>query len=114
MRQVDDFAFACDDVATSVLFWDELDTYLKAPLKREEGRITRHNGIDIQQSQHGIKIYANTYLQKIISTKSFDLKTTQNRPIPMCSDKNNNSKLELTIGPEDETKQKSLQDQAGF
>ena len=114
LRQVDDFAFACDDVKTATLFWDELDTYLKAPLKREKGRITRHNGIDILQSEDGIKIYAETYLNKILATKSFDMTITQNKPLPMSSDKDISTKLEMTIGPDDAAEQIKLQQETGF
>ena len=52
LRQVDDFAIACDDKTTATFYLNEMDIYLKEPLKRETGLITRHNGIDIVQSSH--------------------------------------------------------------
>ena len=109
LRQVDDFAIACDEQSTAAAFWDELDTYLKAPLKREKGRITRHNGIDIHQSEDGIKIYAETYLTKILSTKTFDLTNIHNKPLPMHSDKDHINNLETTVGPVELTEQTNLQ-----
>ena len=99
--QVDDFSFACNDAQTARLFWDELDTHLKAPLMREKGRITRHNGIDICQSEDGINIFAETYLTKIILTKVFDMTVPQNRPLSMTSDKDQLTKLEMTVRPND-------------
>ena len=114
LRQVDDFAFACDDPSTAVAFWDELDTYLKAPLKRERGRITRHNGIDILQSDHGIKIYAETYLTKILSTKTFDFKNIHTKPLPMHSDNEHITTLETTVGPSELTEQTILQNAHGM
>ena len=57
LRQVDDFAIACDSKSTATFYWDELDKFLKEPLKRESDLLTRHNGIDIVQSSHGIKMH---------------------------------------------------------
>ena len=114
LRQVDNFAIACDDPNTATLFWDELDTHLKAPLKREKGRITRHNGIDILQSADGIKIYTETYLKKIILTKSFNMKKVNNKPIPMHSDNTHLTSLETTSGPTDKEERKQLQDTVGL
>ena len=114
LRQVDDFALACDDYETAVSIWDELDSYLKAPLKRETSLITRHNGINVLQSRDGIKIYAETYIRKIISTKSFDMTTTKNRPIPMSSDNSVMHTLETTTGSDNLDDQKSLHSKVGF
>ena len=86
LRQVDDFAIACESQTTAEFYWDQLDKFLKEPLKREKGLLKRHNGIDIKQSQHGIKIFCETYLNKIMTTKTFDLSVPKNRPIPMLSE----------------------------
>ena len=37
LRQVDDFAIACDDATTANKIWDYMDTFLSEPLKREVG-----------------------------------------------------------------------------
>ena len=54
LRQVDDFAIACDAQTTATYYWDCLDKYLKEPSKREKGLMTRHNGVDIEQTQDAI------------------------------------------------------------
>ena len=114
LRQVDDFAVACDDFETATRVWNDMDKHLKAPLKRETGLITRHNGIDIAQTKDGIKMFAETYIQKIISTKTFDMTTSQNKPIPMTSDKKVLNNLETTVGPDDDDASKTLHTNAGF
>ena len=83
-------------------------------MKRETGLITRHNGIDILQSEDGIKVYAETYLNKIISTKDFDMTVSQQRPIPMSADKEQMMTLETTVGPADANEQQALHSTAGF
>ena len=87
---------------------------MKAALKRENGLITRHNGIDIEQSSDGIKVYCRTYLEKILSTKNFNMNITQNKPIPMTNDNGKMTNLELTIGTDDKDTQQLLQSQFGF
>ena len=114
LRQVDDFAIACDDESTAVYYWDQLDEYLKEPLKREKGLLTRHNGIDIEQTRHGIKTHCKTYLQKIIKTKTFPLTTTQNKPVPMQSDAKYMRELETTKGLPGATAQNEFISQHGF
>ena len=111
---MDDFAIACDDQTTATSTWNDLDTHLKAALKRETGLIRRHNGIDIEQSEDGIKVYCRTYLEKILSTKSFNMTITQHKPIPMANDNNKMTALELTIGSDEKETQKLLHEQFGF
>ena len=114
LQQVDDFAIACDSQSTAEYYWDQLDKYLKEPLKREKGLITRHNGIDIQQSQHGIKIFCETYLNKIMKTKSFDLTVPKNKPIPMLSEASHMRELENTKGPQTPTATQDFINEHGF
>ena len=66
LRQVDDFAIACDSFETATYYWNKMDEHLKEPLKREKGLMNRHNGIDIEQTAHGIKMHCKTYLPRII------------------------------------------------
>ena len=114
LRQVDDFAIACNDPSTATTFWDKLDTHLKAPLKREQGRIACHNDIDILPSKDGIKIYTETYLKKILSTKSFDMNNIHNKPLPMHSDNGHITQLETTAGPSEVAEQNRLQSTVGL
>ena len=114
LRQVDDFAIACDNQTTAHYYWDCLDKYLKEPLKREKGLMTRHNGIDIEQTQDAIKLHCATYLTKIISSKPFDLTVTQNKPIPMLSDNAYMRKLESTKGEQDTEYKRAFEHTNGF
>ena len=114
LRQVDDFAIACDDKATATKYWDELDTHLKEPLKRESGLISRHNGIDIIQSDHGIKMHCETYLKKILMSKTFDMTTSKHKALPMDSDTKHIRVLDNDIGPKDAIQHKALEESIGF
>ena len=57
LRQVDDFAVACDNQHTAEKVWDAMDTFLAEPLKREKSYVRRHNGIDINQSKWFIHVH---------------------------------------------------------
>ena len=114
LRQVDDFAIACDDKRTAISHWDEIDTFLKEPLKREKDLLTRHNGIDILQTQDFIKVYCETYLHKILKSKTFSLITTSHKPLPMSSQNSDMKTLETSTGPRESTAQTQLQSTNGF
>ena len=114
LRQVDDFAIGCSDKHTADSLWDELDTHLREPLKRETSYVTRHNGIDVLQTRHFIRIHCDTYINKIISTKTFSMQPTHRHPIPMNSDNAYVRELESTKGPTDPIQQKALEDEMGF
>ena len=94
LRQVDDFAIACDEQSTATYYWDCLDKYLKELLKREKGLMTQHNGISIKQTKDAIALHYATSLTKILSSKTFDLTVTYNKPIPMLSDNSYMRQLE--------------------
>ena len=114
LRQVDDFAIACDEPHTATHYWDQMDQFLKEPLKREKGLLKRHNGIDVEQTEQGIKIHCNTYLNKILQTKTFDMTVPRNKPIPMLSETSNMRELETTKGPQTATAAKEFYDEHGF
>ena len=114
LRQVDDFAIACDDKSTAMYYWDQMDKHLKEPLKRESNILTRHNGIDIVQSEDGIKLHCATYLHKILSTKTFDMQTSKHQPIPMMSENSYMRELERTKGSQDSGAQQEFLTKNGF
>ena len=114
LRQVDDFAIACDKQSTAIHYWDCLDKYLKEPLKREKGLMTRHNGIDIVQTQDAITLHCATYLKKIMSSKTFDMTLPKDKPIPMLSDNAYMRMLESTKGPQDTETKRSFEHTNGF
>ena len=94
LRQVDDFAVACRYKDTATKIRDALDAHLSEPLKRETGYVTRHNGIDILQTRHFIRVHCATYIAKIISDKPFSFDNIHQRPIPLHADSKHIEKLE--------------------
>ena len=114
LRQVDDFAVGCDDISTANYLWDELDKHLREPLKRETGCITRHNGINVLQTKHFIRIHCADYIDKITSTKSFPMTPNHHLPIPMSNDNAYMANLEKMVGPTDPIERKKLEDEMGF
>ena len=76
--------------------------------------MTRHNGIDIEQTTHGIKTHCKTYLQRIIGSKSFDMMIKRYKPLPMESNSSYAKTLEATIGPTTSNDQAILETTAGF
>ena len=113
LRQVDDFAVACDSQRTAENVWDALDEYLSEPLKRESSYVKRHNGIDIDQTKWFIKVHCQTYIEKICKSKSFSFDNIHSKPIPLSADNAFMSKLE-TSGSVDATLIKQLEDKYGF
>ena len=114
LRQVDDFAIACDNIETATHYWNKMDRHLKEPLKREKGLLTRHNGIDILQTEDFVKVYCETYLNKILLTKSFPLLPICHKPLPMSSQNTDIKELETTTGPNEPADQIALQTTNGF
>ena len=111
LRQVDDFAVACDTEAVAEKIWDLIDSKLSEKLKRE-GILERHNGIDIVQSQDFVQITCETYLNKILSGKPFEYDTTVDTPVPMLE--KHIKMMDQTLGPEDPNEQKALEREMGF
>ena len=111
LRQVDDFAVACDTEEVAERIWDMIDSKLSEKLKRE-GILSRHNGIDIEQSQDFIKVHCKTYLNRILSNKPFDYSSIQNQPVPMIDSMVKT--MESSLGPDDPIEQKKLEEEMGF
>ena len=113
LRQVDDFAVACDNPQTAENVWDALDKHLSEPLKREPSYVRRHNGIDIDQSDWFIRVHCKTYIEKICASKPFSFDKIHQKPIPLQSDNDFMAKLE-TAGNTDLLLIKKLEDEYGF
>ena len=113
LRQVDDFAVACDCQSTAEKVWDAMDKFLSEPLKREKSYVTRHNGIDIDQTRWFIKVHCKTYIEKICQSKTFSFDNIHSKPLPLNSDKEFMSKLE-TSGSTDAQQIRHLEDKYGF
>ena len=89
LRQVDDFAIACNDEATYLKFCDHLDTSLRKPLKRQ-GLLKYFNGVDIEQTFTFINISVHTYLTRVLQRHGWDSQKLNTKlPIPMSSDQKN-------------------------
>ena len=114
LRQVDDFAIACDDQSTANKIWDDMDTFLSEPLKREIGFVKRHNGIDILQSDMFIRVHCKTYIEKICDNKPFSFTHIHQKPIPLQCDKDFIAKLETEPGSKDPQRIHDLEKQYGF
>ena len=65
LRQVDDFAIACDseDIAKGLI--NTINNHMTVQIKYL-GLLTRFNGVDIDQTQKYIKISSTTYINKIL------------------------------------------------
>ena len=98
LRQVDDFAVACEDKATATTVISNINSKMTIDVK-ELGLISRFNGIDVQQSMHFVKLYNRTYIEKIlkrhewINNEEFPLAEF---PTPMISENSYQRKLETT------------------
>ena len=114
LRQVDDFAIACNDQATATKIWDAMDTFLAEPLKREEGIVTRHNGIDILQTDAFIRVHCSTYIQKICNSKQFSFDNIHQRPTPLQCDKDFIAKIETESGSKEPQDIQKLENEFGF
>ena len=98
LRQVDDFAVACEDKETALKVISEINDKMTIQVK-QLGQITRFNGIDIHQTRDYVKLSNQTYINKILSKHPWikDLKPmTANKPIPMNPDPKYQRKLELS------------------
>ena len=113
LRQVDDFALGCDSTEAAEKVWKMIDSKMSAPLKRE-GLIRRFYGIDVEQTNEYIKILCPTYISKIMASKSFDLTTTQNKPIPMPSSPEFIRQMDSSIGPATDKEKQTLEKRMGF
>ena len=84
LRQVDDFAVACEHVETVNKVIDLISAKLSAPMYKL-GIIHRYNGIDVRQTPDYIKIHNATYLKKTLKNHEWlqDNKKLHINPIPM-------------------------------
>ena len=114
LRQVDDFAIACDRRETAIKIWDAMDKFLAEPLKREDGIVKRHNGIDILQTDTYIRVHCETYIKKICSTKNFSFDNIHCKPTPLHCDKEFLARLETEPGSKDINDIKKLEKEFNF
>ena len=115
LRQVDDFAVACEDIETANRLIDKISEKLSAPMKKL-GLIELYNGVNVTQTTDYVKIHSTTYLNKILNDREWindKIKTHQN-PIPMREDATYLNILDNAKGPEDEDEKEKLEQEMGF
>ena len=85
LRQVDDFAVACQDKDIAEQVIQAIDSKMTIKIKNL-GILSRFNGVDILQSRHYIKLSNKTYIKKISSHHNWladDDTPMHEYPIPM-------------------------------
>jgi dUTP pyrophosphatase len=107
LRQVDDFAIACEDKDTALHIISAINDKMTIDVK-QLGLISRFNGVDILQSRHYVKLYNKTYIEKIAAKHPWlqdEPPLSANKPIPMNPDPKYQRKLEQAEpGTENEIK----------
>ena len=85
LRQVDDFAVACEDKETATNVIESINSKMTIKVK-ELGLIDRFNGVDILQTRHYIKLFNATYIRKILQHHHWlkdEFPLSSHHPIPM-------------------------------
>ena len=77
LRQVDDFALACNDEATAKDLYKQIGSRLKLLDETEDpfsylGLITDFNGIDVEQSRDYIQISCGNYIDRIYTSHNWN------------------------------------------
>ena len=110
LRQVDDFSVAAETQNTCDKVIKEISKYLKAPLKNL-GVVTRFNGVQIDQTEHYIKLHNTEYISKILTRHGWlnDVYRTTKLPVPMRSDSKYLGELENSVGPESDKERMELE-----
>lgn len=107
LRQVDDFAVACEDEELSQQVIADINNKMTIDVKHL-GKVSRFNGVDIDQTREYIKIHNQTYIEKLIDQHHWlehehGDKPLGDLPLPMRSDAEYLRSLEqATAATEDE------------
>ena len=114
LRQVDDFAVSCQDKETALDVIEQINKKMTISVK-QLGVISRFNGVDILQSQHYIKLYNLTYIDKILQRHEWihHEKPLQTHPTPMNSDNEYQRRLEQAPAL-NEQELKAVEKEMGF
>jgi hypothetical protein len=101
LRQVDDFAIACDDEYTAKEIIEEINKHMSVKIKYL-GLLTCYNGVDVEQTDEYIKIFNNTYINKMLAGHKQWIEPQQachNIPMPMKSENAFMKTIEKAIPP---------------
>ena len=85
LRQVDDFAIACEDRSTAATVINDINSKIYIDVK-ELGMIERFNGVDVEQRKEYIKLHNKTYISKLIQQHPWlknDSDPIHTHPLPM-------------------------------
>jgi hypothetical protein len=113
LRQVDDFIISAKLKAAALAVKAKLQLHMTNPL-HDLGIIKRFNGVDIPQTRHYVKVYAETYLTRVLQHHGWLDLPASNIPIPMRTETAFMAKLELSEGPTDEKAKTILETEMGF
>ena len=97
LRQVDDFAVACEDKDTAEKVIESINSKMTIKGVKQLGLIDRFNGVDILQSRHYIKLFNATYIRKILQHHHWlkeEFPLSAHNPIPMKDTPEYHRKLE--------------------
>ena len=114
LRQVDDFAISCQDEKLCEEVIADIQSEMTIAINKL-GRLTRFNGVDIEQTRHYVKLFNRTYIAKILRNhKWLDSEMpTSVFPTPMSSDSKYQRELE-TAKPLSDTERGKLEKALGF
>ena len=103
LRQVDDFAVSCQDRELATTIINQINDQMTIDEVKELGMITRFNGIDVLQTCDYVKLYNQTYIEKILEQHAWihqgDEIPNAKFSIPMHSESMYTRKLETTDLP---------------
>ena len=114
LRQVDDFAISCADEKLCEEVIADIQSEMTIAINKL-GRLTRFNGVDIEQTHHYVKLFNATYLRKILINHEWlkDEQPTALFPTPMCSESSYLRDLENAT-PLTEVERARLEKKLGF
>jgi hypothetical protein len=110
LRQVDHFAVACSDTDISKEIIRQVGAQLQVPLN-DLGTLTKFNGLDIHQSRDYIKIFCESFLDKVLKGHGWEETITQHNPIPMRNDTAYQAQLESADTPSSPEEAQQLQNE---
>ena len=114
LRQVDDFAISCEDEKLFKEVIADIQSEMTIAINKL-GRLSRFNGVDIEQTRHYVKLFNSTYIRKILINHEW-LKNevpAANFPTPMCSESSYLRQLEDAT-PLSPVEQARLEKKLGF
>ncbi|KAL7532881.1 hypothetical protein ACHAWF_004272, partial [Thalassiosira exigua] len=115
-RQVDDFEIAAPNERIANILFDRIDDKITFPLKRM-GLVDMFNGLDILQTRDYIKVYCQTYIERISAKHLSTWMTIKDAPTHPTPLPTNNTFLKNFLSAEgdpNEKKQRDLATKMGF